>query len=287
MKELTVISGKGGTGKTTIAAAFASLAESAVIADCDVDASDMHLILKPEIIETMDFSGLKIASIDETICTGCGICRDACKFDAISNDIRIDVYACEGCGVCAYVCPEGAISLIERKAGYACNSETRFGPMAHARLGIAEEASGLLVAVVRENASKLAEKYDRNLVLIDGPPGTGCSLIASIKGVDLVLAVTEPSVSGIHDLERILGVAGHFNIPAMVCINKYDINEKNSRVIEEYCKEHGIELAGKLPYDDTPTKAMMQEMTVIEYSDGEFSKMVKGLWENIKKKLDV
>ncbi|MCM1987415.1 ATP-binding protein [Methanococcoides seepicolus] len=285
MKELTVISGKGGTGKTTIAAALVSLAENAVIADCDVDAADMHLILQPEIIETIDVSGLKVASIDETLCIKCGICKDACRFDAITNDIRIDIYGCEGCGVCAYACPEGAISMIERKAGDAYNSETRFGPMAHARLGIAEEASGLLVAVVRDNARKLAEKYDRDLIIIDGPPGTGCSVIASIAGVDMVLVVTEPSVSGIHDLERILDVADHFNIPAMVCINKYDINEKNSLIIEEYCKDRGIEVMGKLPYDDAPTKAMMQEMTVIEYSDGEFSNKVKDLWENVREKL--
>jgi len=285
MKELTVISGKGGTGKTTIAAAFASLAENAVIADCDVDAADMHLILKPEILETMDFSGLKVAAIDESLCTGCGLCRDSCRYDAISSDIKIDVYECEGCGVCEYVCPEGAIRMVERKAGEAYSSTTRFGPMAHARLGIGEEASGKLVMVVRNNARKLAEKYDRDLIIIDGPPGTGCSVIASITGVDMVMVVTEPSVSGIHDLERVVGVAAHFNIPAVVCINKYDINEDNTRFIEKYCKENGIGVVGKLPYDDTPTSAMMEEMTVTEYSDGEFASGVKSLWENVKERL--
>ncbi|HJH30037.1 MAG TPA: 4Fe-4S dicluster domain-containing protein [Methanosarcinaceae archaeon] len=282
MKQLTIISGKGGTGKTTIAAAFASLAKDAVIADCDVDAADMHLILQPEILETIDFTGLDVASIDESLCIKCGKCKDACRFDAIRDDITINIYECEGCGVCEYVCPEDAVSLIERKAGDAYISKTRFGPMAHARLGIGEEASGKLVSFVRNNARTLAQKHNKDLIIIDGPPGTGCSVIASITGVDMVMVVTEPSVSGIHDLERVLGVAGHFNIPAVVCINKYDINEENVLLIEKYCSENGVEVVGKLPYDDTPTKAMLQEMTVIEYSDGEFSKRVKEIWENVR-----
>ncbi len=282
MKQLTVISGKGGTGKTTIAAAFASLAKDAIIADCDVDAADMHLILKPEILETIDFTGLDVASIDESLCIKCGKCKEACRFDAISDDITINIYECEGCGVCEYVCPEGAISMLKRKAGDAYISKTRFGPMAHARLGIGEEASGKLVSFVRNNARTLAEKHNKDMIIIDGPPGTGCAVIASITGVDMVMVVTEPSVSGIHDLERVLGVAGHFNIPAVVCINKYDINEDNTLLIEKYCSENGVEVVGKLPYDDTPTKAMLQEMTVIEYSDSEFSKKVKKIWENVR-----
>lgn len=282
MKQLTVISGKGGTGKTTIAAAFASLAKDAVIADCDVDAADMHLILQPDILETIDFTGLDVASIDESLCIQCGKCKDACRFDAIRDDITINIYECEGCGVCEYVCPEDAVSMVERKAGDAYISKTRFGPMAHARLGIGEEASGKLVSFVRNNARTLAEKHNKDLIIIDGPPGTGCSVIASITGVDMVMVVTEPSVSGIHDLERVLGVAGHFNIPAVVCINKYDINEENVLLIEKYCSENGVEVVGKLPYDDTPTKAMLQEMTVVEYSDDEFSRRVKEIWENVR-----
>ncbi|MBN1134785.1 MAG: ATP-binding protein [Methanosarcinaceae archaeon] len=282
MKQLTVISGKGGTGKTTITAAFASLAENAVIADCDVDAADMHLILKPEILDTFEFTGLKVAEIDQSLCIKCGICRDACRFDSISSEIMIDPYECEGCGVCEYVCPEGAIRMVERKAGEAYSSTTRFGPMAHARLGIGEEASGKLVTLVRYNAKKLAERYGKEIIIIDGPPGTGCSVIASITGVDMVLVVTEPTLSGIHDLERVVEVAGYFKIPAVVCINKYDINEENSQRIESYCKDKGIEVVGKLPYDDIPTKAMMEEKTVTEYSDGEFSSGVKSLWENVK-----
>ncbi|WP_135605422.1 ATP-binding protein [Methanococcoides sp. NM1] len=290
MKQLTIISGKGGTGKTTIAAAFASLAENAVIADCDVDAADMHLILDPQITETIDFYGLKEASIDDSLCIQCGLCKENCRFDAITDDIRIDSCECEGCGVCAHICPEGAITMVERKAGEAYLSETRFGPMADAKLGVGEEASGKLVAFVRENARDLAERYGKDLIIIDGPPGTGCSVIASIAGVDMVAVITEPSVSGIHDLERVLGVAGHFNIPAVVCINRHDINEENTRVIEDYCRENGIDVVGKLPFSRIPTEAMIQERTVMEYSDdelsNEFSEKLKEIWENIMRSLN-
>lgn len=290
MKQLTIISGKGGTGKTTIAAAFASLAENAVIADCDVDAADMHLILNPEIIETIDFYGLKEAYIDTPLCIQCGLCKENCRFDAITDDIKVDSFECEGCGVCAYICPEGAITMVERKAGEAYLSETRFGPMAHAKLSVGEEASGKLVAFVRENARDLAERYGKDLIIIDGPPGTGCSVIASITGVDMVAVVTEPSVSGIHDLERVLGVAGHFNIPAVVCINKYDINEENTRIIEDYCRDNGIDVVGKLPFSRIPTEAMILEKTVMEYSGNElsreFSEKLKEMWENVMKSLN-
>ncbi|GFO97693.1 cobyrinic acid a,c-diamide synthase, partial [groundwater metagenome] len=192
---------------------------------------------------------------------------------------------CAGCGVCEYVCPEGAITLRERKSGFAYISETRFGPMSHAVLNTAEEASGKLVALVRNNARVLAKKYGKDLIIIDGPPGTGCPVIAAISGADLVLIITEPTLSGIYDMERILGVAHHFNIPAVVCINKFDINHENTLIIEKYCNENGIEVVGKIPYDETPTKAMIQEKTIIEFSDSEFSNNVKNIWENIRRKL--
>jgi len=283
MKQLAIISGKGGTGKTTLAAAFASLAENAVLADCDVDAADLHLILKPEIKETIEFSGSKIASKDEEKCIQCGKCKEYCRFDAIDGEIIED--RCEGCGVCEYVCPEGAITLIERKSGFAYISDTRFGPMSHAVLNTAEEASGKLVALVRNNARILAKKYGKDLIIIDGPPGIGCPVISAVSGADLVLIVTEPTLSGIYDMERILGVANHFNIPAVVCINKFDINPGNTQLIEKYCDENGLEVVGKIPYDETPTKAMIQEKTIIEFSDNEFSNNVKNIWENIRRKL--
>jgi MinD superfamily P-loop ATPase len=285
MKQLAIISGKGGTGKTTLAAAFASLAENAVLADCDVDAADLHLILKPEIKEAIVFSGSKIASKDEEKCTRCGKCKEYCRFDAINEDLNLVEDRCEGCGVCEYVCPEGAITLIERKSGFAYISDTRFGPMSHAVLNTAEEASGKLVALVRNNARILAKKYGKDLIIIDGPPGIGCPVISAISGADLVLIVTEPTLSGIYDMERILGVANHFNIPAVVCINKFDINHENTLIIEEYCEENDLEVVGKIPYDETPTKAMIQEKTIIEFSDSEFSNNVKNIWENIRRKL--
>ena len=283
MKQLTVISGKGGTGKTTLAAAFASLAENAVLADCDVDAADLHLILKPEIERKEDFYGLKVARKDAEKCIDCGKCLEHSRFEAIDREFNIIPEKCEGCGVCEYVCPAEAIALGERLSGYAYRSGTRFGPMAHARLNTAEEASGKLVTVVRNNARELAEEHGRDMVIIDGPPGIGCPVIAAITGVDLILIVTEPTVSGIHDMERILDVAAHFNIPALVCINKCDINERNTESIEEYCRKTNVEVVGKLPYDDVATRAMIEEKSIIEFSDGELTGLIKKMWSNVLK----
>ena len=287
MKQLTVISGKGGTGKTSITAAFASLAKNAVFADCDVDAADLHLILKPNVKKTMGFHGLKIASINKEKCTECKKCYEHCRFDAIDEDINIIKESCEGCGVCKYVCPVDAIQMVDRDSGFSYISETRFGPMAHAMLKTAEEASGKLVTVVRNNAKKLAENKKKDLIIIDGPPGIGCPVIASISGVDLVLIVTEPTLSAIHDLERILGVSYHFKIPAVVCINKYDINLDNTEKIEHYCKNNNIDIVGKLPYDNIVTEAMIHEKNVIEYSKSNFSNMIIDMWNKIKGRLNV
>ncbi|MFX0094192.1 MAG: ATP-binding protein [Candidatus Hodarchaeota archaeon] len=287
IKELTVISGKGGTGKTTITAAFAALAENAVYADCDVDASNLHLILKPTIKETTKFTGLRIAIKDNEKCNQCGTCLEHCRFDAITDDGSYSIIdeRCEGCGVCRLVCPEEAIRLEDRDSGRAYISDTRFGPMVHANLNIAEEASGKLVTLVRNYAKRLSKEHNRSLIIVDGPPGIGCPVIAAISGVTMVLVVTEPTVSGIHDMERVLGVAKHFNIPASVCINKYDINLENSKKIEEYCQNHGIQVIAKLLYDDITTQAMITEKTIIEFSDGEFTQNIKSLWNEIQKKL--
>jgi MinD superfamily P-loop ATPase len=286
MKQITVISGKGGTGKTSITAAFASLADNAVFADCDVDAADLHLIFKPEIKKTIPFHGLKIASINMDKCIDCKKCFKYCKFDAITEDITLIKESCEGCGVCAYVCDVDAISMIERESGFAYISDTRFGPMAHAFLKTAEEASGKLVTVVRENAKKLAQEKMKDLIIIDGPPGIGCPVIASMAGVDLVVVVTEPTLSGIHDLKRVLDVAHHFSIAAFVCINKYDVNSDNTDTIEMYCKEKNIQIVGKLPYDTEITKAMINQKNIIEYSDGQLSHEICKMWNKIQELIE-
>jgi MinD superfamily P-loop ATPase len=282
MIQLTVISGKGGTGKTTLTAAFAHLARNAVIADCDVDAADLHLILTPRLLKQGSFYGNRLASIDEELCSRCGLCEETCRFGAI-HDFEVDHTSCEGCGVCSYVCPEKAMSLKERLSGYWFISDTREGPMVHAKLGIAAENSGKLVSLVRQEAKELAEKEKKDLILIDGPPGIGCPVIASIGGVSMVLVVTEPTLSGLHDLKRVLEVADHFSIPALVAINKFDINPENTREIESYCREQGVEVVGKIPYDPAVTGAMMNVSTVVEYPCGKVTGEVTRMWEKIEK----
>jgi MinD superfamily P-loop ATPase len=281
VKQLTVISGKGGTGKTTIASSFAALAENAVIADCDVDAADMHLILHPYTFETNDFYGLKVASINKELCTDCGVCTSSCRFNAIDKYNVVDMYKCEGCAVCEYVCPENAIGMVEKKAGEYYCSNTRFGPMVHAKLGVGEEASGKLVSDVRRRASELASESGRGIIIIDGPPGTGCSVIAAITGADLVLVVTEPTISGIHDLGRVIQVAQHFRIPVVVCINKCDINMELSQDICNYCVNNGIHVVGMLPYDKSPINAMICGKTIVEYVENEFSSNIRSLWSEV------
>ena len=285
MKQITVISGKGGTGKTTLVGSFAALAENKVIADCDVDAPDLHLLLHPEIIEREEFKGLKVAVMDKTLCTECGTCEETCRFNAIAlteeSGYAVNPARCEGCGACVFTCPQEALTLKERVSGYSFISKTKYGTMAHAQLNIAEEASGKLVTVVRNNAQQVAEKEGCELILIDGAPGIGCPVIASLTGVDLALIVTEPTMSGLHDLERILDVTRHFGIGSVVCINKYDINEENSKRIAEFCRQRGIEVVGNIPYDSVVTEAMVAGMPVVEFSDGRVSDAIKDVWESI------
>ena len=280
MKQLTIISGKGGTGKTTIAAAFASLSDSHVMADCDVDAADLHLILNPKIEKSENFQGGKTALIDKEKCLQCGECINLCRFDAI-KDYTVDFISCEGCGFCARACPEGAIMMEQNISGRWFISHTRYGYMTHAELGIAEENSGKLVTLVRQQAKLIAEREEAEYIIVDGPPGIGCPVIASITGVDLLLAVTEPTLSGIHDLERVIGVARHFDIPALVCINKYDINRNNSMQIEEYCSQNMLQLAGKISYDPEVTKAMINRKSVIEHLCSKVTGEVKKIWERV------
>jgi len=280
MKQLTVLSGKGGTGKTTVTASFAAIVRNAVVADCDVDAPDLHMLLHPKIVKTQEFKGSKLAVIDETKCIKCDSCREKCKFNAITENLQIDPVSCEGCGVCCFVCPVNAITLTERVSGHAYISETKYGFMAHALLNPGESNSGKLVTLVRQNAKMLAEKEHADLVIIDGSPGIGCPVIASVTGVDAGLIVTEPTMSGIHDLERVLSLLGHFDVRPFVCINMHDINDENTKRIVDFCGENGIEVVGKIPFNPIVTEAMVNEKPIVEYaSESEIAKKIIVMWE--------
>jgi len=285
MKELVVLSGKGGTGKTSLTACFASLVPNKILVDCDVDAADLHLILKPQIKEENEFWGGQVAFIDRGECTECGLCQEVCRFGAI-KDYFVDKISCEGCGLCFQICPVDAIAMRASMAGHWFISETDYGTLIHAKLGIAEENSGRLVTLIRDSARRVAEKEKLDYIINDGPPGIGCPVIASLSGANLALLVIEPTLSGIHDFERIIGVCRHFSVPIMVCINKYDINEENSCHIEDYCHRNGVEVAAKIPFDNAVTEAIVQGLPVTEYSDNEVTRQVKELWQVISVKLN-
>ena len=280
MKEIVVLSGKGGTGKTTIVASFAALAQDKVLVDCDVDAADLQLLLQPTTKETREFWSGKTAVIDKKFCTRCQVCEQVCRFEAINN-LKVDPISCEGCGFCYHVCPERAIRMKNNLAGHWFISETKYGPLVHARLGIAQENSGKLVAIVRQSARELAQKRSLDYILSDGPPGIGCPVISSLSGASLSLIITEPTLSGMHDLERIIGVCHHFGIPALVCINKYDLNEENTRHIFESCQSQGVEVISKLPFDNVVTEALIHGLPVVEYSTNRISQEIRALWQRV------
>jgi len=290
MKSITIISGKGGTGKTILTASFAALAESKVMADCDVDAADLHLILKPDIKREEVFEGGRAARIDQDKCLECGQCIEVCRYEAI-NDSRVaecedqafrrslskkekeglggfvvDPINCEGCAFCCNICPAEAIEMEPSRQGRWYISETRYGPMVHARLGIAEENSGKLVALVRQQAKLIAERDSLKYIIVDGPPGIGCPVISSITGTDLALVVTEPTISGLHDLQRVVGLADHFGIKSLVCVNKYDLNTQFTDQIETYCNSAGATFLGRIPFDTVVTEAMVNGKSVVEYN---------------------
>ena len=274
------MSGKGGTGKTTIVASFAALAKNKVLADCDVDAADLHLLLQPTITKTEEFWSGKTAFIDKKFCTRCEICEQVCRFDAIKN-LKVDPIFCEGCGFCFRVCPESTIRMKDNLAGHWFISDTKYGPLVHARLGIAQENSGKLVAMVRQHARAIAQEQLFDYILSDGPPGIGCPVISSLSGANLALLITEPTLSGIHDLDRVLGVCRHFGVCALVCINKYDINEENTRQIEDFCQSQGVEVISRLPFDNMVTKALVQGLPVVEYSEDGISREIEALWQTV------
>jgi MinD superfamily P-loop ATPase len=292
LKELIVISGKGGVGKTSIVASFAALSDHAVFADCDVDAADLHLILQPSIQYRNDFRGGFRARIQPELCSNCGICTDLCRYGAVINDninenhpqctYQIDDLSCEGCGVCAYFCPETAIIMEQPINGEWYISNTRFGPMVHARLGIAEENSGKLVSLVRREARRIAEGNHHHLIIVDGAPGIGCPVIASLTGSNLVLIVTEPTVSGIHDMRRVGELTHHFHIPALVCINKWDVNPDMSQSITATAEANQMTVVGRISYDDTITQAQVAGVSVIEFADNSVSKEIRCLWSRVQ-----
>lgn len=280
--EVAVISGKGGTGKTTVSAAFVAIAGNIVMADCDVDAPDLHILLQPNVEKTEEFISSKIAVIDEDSCTYCNICQTYCRFDA-ANPPDIDPISCEGCGVCEYVCPERAITMHDKVSGHIHESSTRFGLMVHAKLLPGEGNSGKLVAEVRKRSLQFAEKSGNDIVLIDGSPGIGCPVIATVSGLQLGIIVTEPTLSGIHDLKRVLDLMKQFGVKPATIINKYDLNQNNSEAIEKFCHENDIEILGKLPFDPIITESMVAGMTLPEYSPSH--KLVESLeqmWKRIE-----
>lgn len=291
-KELVVISGKGGTGKTSIVASFAALADKAVLADCDVDAADLHLVLDTRTVKREEFSGGSRARIVAGNCTACGKCEEVCRFDAISFDgpgngkvdktYRVDPIACDGCGVCAWFCPDEAIEFAPAVNGEWFVSDTRCGPMVHARLGVAEENSGKLVSLVRTHAKKIAEDRELDLVLIDGAPGIGCPVIASITGADLVLIVTEPTLSGLHDFQRVANLTKHFGIETLVCVNKWDLNEEIASRIEAQAGGGGLKVPGQVRYDRAVTDAQIKGLSVVEYSANGVAGDIRQLWTNVQ-----
>jgi len=294
-KEITIISGKGGTGKTTVVSSLAMLADSKVLADNDVDAADLHLLLTPTIMEAHDFVGGEKAMIDASKCTGCGQCAEACHFKAIRCDgplndqgtttCRVDELACEGCGLCGYICDADAVTTRPNVTGRWYVSGTDYGPMAHAQLNIAEENSGRLVTQVRNVAVNLAKELKKEYILGDGPPGTGCPVIASVSGADRVLIVTEPTVSGVHDMERVLNLTKHFNIPALIVINKADLNTEQTGRIKSIAKQMGSRVIAEIPFDRNVNDALMAGKTVIEYGKGPAFDAMHDIWNTLKKEL--
>jgi len=294
-RECIVISGKGGTGKTTVVAALAALAQDKVLADCDVDAADLHLLLRPEVREVRDFYGGQKAVINEDLCTGCGRCAELCHFDAIeptqSGDqegaltYRVNEFACEGCGLCGYVCPVGAVAVSKARTGQSYVSQTPYGPMSHARLGIAEENSGKLVTRVRNRAAELASNSEAPAIVGDGSPGTGCPVIASIAGVDVALVVTEPTVSGVHDMERVLELCQHFGVRSLVCINKCDLNPEQAGRIRELAGRFGGRVICEIPFDPEVNAALSEGKNLVEYAKGPAAEAVRKVWEELKREL--
>ena len=284
MKKIVIISGKGGTGKTSVASSFIKMADEHIAVDCDVDAANLHIILGPVIQKKEKFIGGAVARVTGE-CINCGRCEELCRFEAIKDsekDIRIDELKCESCGVCEYICPTEAIELVPEEQGEYYVSETPYCSFVHARLNPGAENSGLLVTKIRNISEDIALELNKKVIIIDGAPGIGCPVIASLNGVDYALIVTEPTISAISDFKKIYKVAGFFNIRTFACINKYDINSENSSEIEQFCKTSGIEVIGKIPYDDNIPRLISQKKFIIDLPDSPAAKEVESLWKNLE-----
>ena len=294
MRELVVVSGKGGTGKTSVVASFAALAENSVFADCDVDAADLYLVLGPKVKHREEFRAGRVACIQQDDCTGCGKCEELCRFDAVRKNgaessqetYTVDEIACEGCGVCVWFCPAAAIDFPEKVSGEWFISDTRHGPMVHAKLGIAEENSGKLVSRIRKEARSIAEEEGRELIIVDGSPGIGCPVIASLAGADMALLVAEPTVSGLHDLERVADLAARLRVEAAVCANKADLNAEMTAKVEDTARDRGLRFLGRVPYDEDVTKAQIEGKSVVEFSEGPAAEAVRALWARVEDALE-
>jgi len=287
MNELVILSGKGGTGKTTVAAALAHLAAQEarlVLADADVDAANLELVVGAAVEARHEFYGGKEAIVDPSLCTACGRCAEVCRFGAIipGETYAVDDVLCEGCAVCFYECPAEAIRMQEALDGYWLLSRSRYGPLVHGTLRAGRENSGKLVALVKEKARGLVEQTGADLLLVDGPPGIGCAVIASLSGAGLALAVTEPTVAGFHDLERIVGVARHFQVPMLVCLNKADLSPAQAAEVERYCAAEGIELLARIPYDPDVTRAMVLGRPITADGRGPAAEALRGLWAQLR-----
>jgi MinD superfamily P-loop ATPase len=285
-KQLVVLSGKGGTGKTSVTAALAHLASQEVMlcmADADVDAANLELLLNVDPVTTHEFSGGVVARIDADRCTGCGACRAACRFGAISWSATDHAYiiegiACEGCAACLYRCPVGAIATLPDTSGLWYLSETDYGPLYHAHLYAGGENSGKLVTLVKQQARLRALEDQRAVILIDGPPGVGCPAISALSGADLALMVVEPTLSSVHDLARVVDLAVHFGVPARVLINKVDLSEARAREVEVFCAGRGIAVVGRIPYDTVMVEAMVQGVPVTTFTQGKVVASLRDIW---------
>jgi MinD superfamily P-loop ATPase len=289
---LTVISGKGGTGKTSVVASFAALATNAVVVDCDVDAPDLHLVLEPRPRKREAFVGGQVARIDPARCNGCGRCYEVCRFEAVQRNgdnpaaYAIDPLACEGCGVCVAICPEKAIESRPAVNGEWFVSDTRHGPLVHARLGVAAENSGKLVSLLRQQARTLAQRESRELIICDGPPGIACPVIASLTGASLALIVIEPTLSGLHDVQRVMQLVEHFGLTAVACVNKFDVSERMSRRIAEEAVKRGVDVVGRIPYDEAVVAAQMCSTSVVEHGTSPASAALQDIWKEVEQRLE-